>query len=470
MSTVSTACNDAEERQTFRRAGAIGWVGIWLVFLGAPLSHIWEHNGDAGRAVGIAAVVAFGGLYLALFASARLSWRNPVIPRPGTPKRLFVMLTGLAVLVVIAVPFAGSASLTMMVYLAAAAMFTFPRNVGAPLVLGLAVAAELAARTVSGWQSQQWSVSLSILFAGAAVYAARLAFGRNAALLVAREEMARMAVEEERSRMTRDLHDILGHSLTVITIKAELAGRLVGTNQARAAAEISDIERLAREALTDVRATIAGKREVSLAPEIANARGALASANIDGDMPTAVDTVPSANRELFGWAVREGVTNVLRHSKASRCLVVLDDRRWRFTTTASGPTPPIPTATAFAGCASASPPPVPRSSPVRRRSWAASCSGCRHPTVACRTVPCVTDRRIRLLIADDQALVRGALSALLELEPDLEVVAEVGRGDEVVSAARRTNPDVALLDVEMPGTDGLTPPPSCAPRCPAVGS
>ncbi|GIF46515.1 LuxR family two component transcriptional regulator [Asanoa ferruginea] len=69
----------------------------------------------------------------------------------------------------------------------------------------------------------------------------------------------------------------------------------------------------------------------------------------------------------------------------------------------------------------------------------------------------MTDREapIRVLIADDQALVRGALAALLSLEPDLEVVAEVGRGDEVVDAARRTAPDVALLDVEMPGGDGI---------------
>jgi two-component system, NarL family, response regulator DesR len=68
----------------------------------------------------------------------------------------------------------------------------------------------------------------------------------------------------------------------------------------------------------------------------------------------------------------------------------------------------------------------------------------------------VADTPIRLLLADDQALVRGALSALLNLESDLEVVCEVGRGDEVVEAARRTSPDVALLDVEMPGLDGLT--------------
>ncbi len=68
----------------------------------------------------------------------------------------------------------------------------------------------------------------------------------------------------------------------------------------------------------------------------------------------------------------------------------------------------------------------------------------------------MADAPIRILLADDQALVRGALSALLELEPDLTVVCEVGRGDEVVEQARRTTPDVALLDVEMPGLDGLS--------------
>jgi two-component system sensor histidine kinase DesK len=233
------------------------------------------------------------------------------------------MLGGMVALIAVAVPFAGSASLTMVVYLGAATMFSLDLTVGTLAVLALAATAEVSARSVEGWQDQQWSSAFSILFAGAAVYASRIAFGRNQALMAAREEMAQMAVEEERSRMTRDLHDILGHSLTVITIKAELAGRLVGADDARASAEVADIERLAREALSDVRATIAGRREVSLAPELVNAREALATANIDAEVPNAVDDVPAANRELFGWAVREGVTNVLRHSKASRCQIRL---------------------------------------------------------------------------------------------------------------------------------------------------
>ncbi|HWD62798.1 MAG TPA: response regulator transcription factor [Humibacter sp.] len=80
----------------------------------------------------------------------------------------------------------------------------------------------------------------------------------------------------------------------------------------------------------------------------------------------------------------------------------------------------------------------------------------------------MTDRTIRLLLADDQALVRGALATMLGLEPDIEVVAEVGRGDDVVAAALGTSPDVALLDVEMPGLDGITAAADLRERAPGI--
>lgn len=320
---MALVLSDDTDSGPWRKAVGLGWVSVWLVFLGSPLEQVWRTNGGVGRTVGISLVVAFALLYIALFATARMSWRTKVREGEPRPRRLFVMLAVLALLMGASAPFAGGASLTMVVYVGAASMFTFRPNVGVATVVLLAICCEIASRVVPGWQDEQWSASFATLFAGAAVFATRVAARRSMDLSAAREEMAVMAIEEERNRMTRDLHDILGHSLTVITVKAQLASRLIGSDEARATAEVADIERLAREALTDVRATIAGKREVSLAPELVNARAALDSANIDADIPNALDDVAQANRELFGWAVREGVTNVLRHSRASRCAIRL---------------------------------------------------------------------------------------------------------------------------------------------------
>jgi two-component system sensor histidine kinase DesK len=165
---------------------------------------------------------------------------------------------------------------------------------------------------------------VGVLLAACAVYALRLAFERNRRLLETREEMAQLAVSAERSRFARDLHDILGHSLTVIVVKAELAERLVHVDPVRAADEMAQVQRLSREALTDVRRAVTGIREVTLAGELASARASLASAGIDAELPGAVDDVPADMREIYGWVVREGVTNVLRHSGASRCRVRVD--------------------------------------------------------------------------------------------------------------------------------------------------
>ncbi|MEF2976828.1 sensor histidine kinase [Subtercola sp. YIM 133946] len=140
-------------------------------------------------------------------------------------------------------------------------------------------------------------------------------------------EAARLAVEQERSRVARDIHDILGHSLTVITVKAELAGRLLPEHPLRAGAEIDDIERLARGALADVRATVTGYRGVNLAAELSGAREALNSAGIQADLPNSIENVPGETSQLFAWVVREGVTNVIRHSRAGRCTITLEPHR-----------------------------------------------------------------------------------------------------------------------------------------------
>ena len=166
------------------------------------------------------------------------------------------------------------------------------------------------------------------------------ALGRsNRALQAARRELADLAVAEERNRIARDLHDTLGHSLSVIALKSELARRVLPDDPARAADEMADVERVSREALASVRETVSGYRQPSLAIELAGARAALAAAGIAAEVEPAPEGLPGDVDAMLGWAVREGVTNVLRHSEArsaririlgepsSRAVEVTDDGR-----------------------------------------------------------------------------------------------------------------------------------------------
>jgi two-component system sensor histidine kinase DesK len=139
----------------------------------------------------------------------------------------------------------------------------------------------------------------------------------------AREELARMAVNEERLRFARDLHDLLGHSLSLITLKSELAGRLLTTAPEKAKAEVDDIEGVARRALREVREAVAGYRRPTLDEELAGAAEMLGAAGIDCHTANEAGVLPSEVDALLAWAVREGTTNVIRHSRARACEVLI---------------------------------------------------------------------------------------------------------------------------------------------------
>jgi two-component system sensor histidine kinase DesK len=141
----------------------------------------------------------------------------------------------------------------------------------------------------------------------------------NFQLRQAREEVGRLAVAEERLRFARDLHDLLGHSLSLIVVKSQLARRLLERDAEAVAREVRDIERVAQRSLTEVREAVSGYRRASLQAELDDARDALEAAGIDALVRTAGTPLPGAADALLGWAVREGVTNVLRHSGARRC-------------------------------------------------------------------------------------------------------------------------------------------------------
>ncbi len=148
----------------------------------------------------------------------------------------------------------------------------------------------------------------------------------NQKLRDAQATIASLAAAEERARLARDLHDVLGHSLTVVAVKSELAGRLVERDPKQAIAEIGDVESLARTALADLRAAVSSYRDSNLDTELAAARTALDAAGIRAHLPSDGSTADADLRGLFGWVLREGVTNVIRHSQARECWVDLSPR------------------------------------------------------------------------------------------------------------------------------------------------
>jgi two-component system sensor histidine kinase DesK len=314
-----------EPRSSWRSAALpVLLAGVWLIYLSQPLGEILDRPAGVQRVVGLVAIGLFSTAYVAVFFQMRRRRWAALETGSAAAFRVDRVSGGLLAVMVLAfvamVPSAGGSSLAAVVYIVATLMMMTPLWFGWSVCLVAIVGTEVAASAVPGWHGNRGN-GLAVLLASVAVFGMRMALRRSQQLSAARDDLARLAVQEERNRFARDLHDILGHSLTVVTMKAELAGRLVHVDPDAAEREIADVERLTREALADVRAAVAGYRGVTLTGELANARAALRAAGIDADLPTAVDEVPGERRALFGWAVREGVTNVVRHSGASRCTV-----------------------------------------------------------------------------------------------------------------------------------------------------
>ena len=146
----------------------------------------------------------------------------------------------------------------------------------------------------------------------------------NADLHEARGRLAVLAVVDERERIARDLHDVLGHSLTAVALKTGLARRVLEAGDPeRAAEQIGDVERLVQQSLTDLRATVSDYREITLVTELAVAAEVLRAAGITAELPAATDAVDPALQGMFGFVLREAVTNVLRHGSARHVVVRL---------------------------------------------------------------------------------------------------------------------------------------------------
>ena len=198
----------------------------------------------------------------------------------------------------------------------------------APAVAIMAIASLVVPVAIPSWHDSLAKAfdnvsPLAIPVVGLVTYAVVQLRQTNIALAEARAEVARLAADSERSRIARDLHDLLGHSLTTITLKAGLARRLSDTDPERAAKEIGAVEDLSRQALTEVRAAVSSYRGVTLAGELVQGRELLRASGVAAELPTATDIVDVAFQELFGWVVREGLTNVARHAHATTCSVMV---------------------------------------------------------------------------------------------------------------------------------------------------
>ena len=320
--------NDLWPQGAAQHIGAL----VWLAFILFPALNAFAKHGTAVRhGLIIAGAVAFVALYIALV----LLWRTR-----GADRLLPFLFAGLVAIAVALTLDDANGWGFLFTYCAACAgmmsrRFGFAGVLSCSALAGITSAAGGAnGGQVIGWVASSAGIGMLVLVMGDL----RM---RNQQLSAARAEMARMAVAQERERFARDLHDLLGHSLSVIALKAELAGRMLAERPGAAGArgeppnqgetasqehildqpatEVRELEEVARTALGEVREAVSGYHRPTLAGELAGARMALSAAGVEAIVQLAQASLDPAVEAVLAWAVREGATNVIRHSGARHC-------------------------------------------------------------------------------------------------------------------------------------------------------
>ena len=279
-------------------------------------------------------------------------------------------------------------------------------------------------------------------------------------LRLADDEIEHLAKVAERERIARDLHDLLGHTLSLITLKAELARKLVDRDPQRAKQEMLDVEHTSRAALADVREAISGYRGKGLAAELIRARKTLETAGIAVDSEFAeLPLEPGAGDGAGAGAARSrDQRRAPRAGAAVQRAVAAGGRSLH-----AGNRRQRPRRRRSRGQRSARHARAPGSD--RRLAAAPDEAGTRlviqlplaPAALLCETESMTGAKRdkIRVVIAEDQAMVLGALAALLEMEDDIEVVARARNGEEALRIVQQVRPDVFITDIEMPTLTGL---------------
>ena len=291
--------------------GRTGWpryIGplLGLLWLAIPIVHTLQSEPSPGEVVVMAVgLTAFGYLYLSRVGTWSEGLRGPLVSVIG--------MVVVATVLTLAVEESWG---TLYAYAAAAAGLRLPVRFNGPAVIAITGLAA-AGMALAGSEGGTVLAFAGITFGIGAIFVLIGSVVRvNTALREARSELAELAVAEERLRFARDLHDLLGHDLSLIALKAELAGKLLPERVDGAAAELIDIKALTRNALAQVREAVSGYRRPTLASELAGARVALEAAGIELKVGDPSVSLEPEVESVLAWAVREGATNVIRHSGA----------------------------------------------------------------------------------------------------------------------------------------------------------
>jgi two-component system, NarL family, sensor histidine kinase DesK len=292
----------------------LGWAAIWLVFLGYPISDILGAGYAPARALAAwACLVVFVAVYLTtmwLCLSA--------VPRQLTGRSLLPLAALFAIGIALVLIFRGQWT-GILVYCGVAAGWTLRWRWLVPTLITLGTFVVVAGLLIGYSWANVGFLSFLTVALGFTMLAFRRLVGNVIELRKVRAEVARLAVSDERLRISRDVHDVLGHSLSVIALKAQVARRLMQSDPEAAAAALSEVEDVARSSLAEVREIVTAYRQRSLTDEIQGARDVLDAAGITLDVTRDSTAPPAPVDSLLAWTVREGVTNVLRHSRAHRC-------------------------------------------------------------------------------------------------------------------------------------------------------
>ncbi|MFJ4515460.1 sensor histidine kinase [Streptomyces sp. NPDC088816] len=300
------------------------WIGIWLLFLSSPVHDLVSgRHTPLGTVAGGVGLAAFVGVYLAVV------FRHLGRPVGRTVDQRYVgaLIAGLGVLALVLCLTLGPHWTGLFVYVSVScgaalslrtAYWTIPLT-GAVMVL----------TTLHLGGGDVWQLLLLVVLIGFAMTGVQQLVRTTVDLRKARATVAQLAANEERLRLARDLHDLLGHSLSLITLKSELAGRMLPDHPDKAAQQVADIEQVSRQALVDVREAVTGYRRPRLHAELAGAQVALTAADVVADVPAEPDLhgVTEESESALAWALREAMTNVVRHSGATRCAVGLVRRQ-----------------------------------------------------------------------------------------------------------------------------------------------